>query len=192
MKQRELDAIGRKHVRRIKRWMSRLWLGHWFLYGHYVETIREEEDEDTSFKVIAEVEADYKYRKATVTIACAMIKKLNAYNQERNACHEVVHIATSGYQSIFDKLLEALPDKQQKTYRAWWSQVDEQTTEHLTNALMELTGKHKLHHEREVVELKDFQGEGEAPKASQPGSRLRPAPRAARSARSQPPSRRSR
>jgi len=126
----------------MRRWLKRLWANDWFLYGEYVDRI-EKPGSSTGFTTLATVDADYKYRKANVQISTAIMRQLSPYMQERNACHETIHLILSGYQHIFDDLLDrANEDGQMKvTYLNWWAQVDEQTTEGLTNALMQLSGK---------------------------------------------------
>lgn len=165
---------GRKQMRRVSKWVNRLWLNHWYLFAEYVDKIEHRKDALSNFETTASIECDYTYKKATISFACETIRKLRVRDQERSALHETLHIALSGYQHIFDDIVDRLPDDQQDVVKSWWRQVDEQTTEHMTNVLLALTAPKKTRFQM-ASEVKDLrvteesdpaEAEVEAPKAA--------------------------
>lgn len=139
---RQRRELGRKHLLQIRRWLDRFGLNDWRLYGEYVEYINH--SDDPGFATVAEVDCSYSYNKATVMIGTEILKQMGPLNRERNACHEALHILLSGYQHVYDDVLDRMLDedgKVRETYKNWWRQMDEKTTESLVNVMMRLAGK---------------------------------------------------
>lgn len=117
----------------VGKWKERLWLSHWCVDFEYVDTLG---DDGNKWQTTASVVAKPQYRHALVTVAEDGVKEMAEQNLNRTACHEMVHVALSGYNDMCIEMMQTLPAKAADAFERWRWKESESATEHLTSVLL--------------------------------------------------------
>lgn len=102
---------------------------------------------------LAELRADYKYRRAYLTIHPAWLS-LSDDERIHNLIHEAIHILHAPVQQMFQEIIDALitNDKTRALVQAQWNIANEAFTEDTAVILLEQAGYHVRSQEEEEHE----------------------------------------
>ena len=125
----------RKFRSLVRKWKQRLWLGPWYISFEYPEEL--DEDRQDNWQVTAQVKTQPAYKTAFVSIAARGVKDMSEVNMNRQACHEVVHVALSPLNDMCREVMKSLPIKQADAFDRWRAKENEYVTEHLTSVLLD-------------------------------------------------------
>lgn len=123
----------------ILKWRGRLWLTQWLITPEVVEEI--DPSDGTAFSTTAEIDASPTYRKAVVKVSKKSWREVTPQQRNRTICHEMLHVVTSPVSDFVKELLEELPPAKRAGFVKWWERVEEGTTEHLCNVILDSQGE---------------------------------------------------
>lgn len=120
----------------ILKWRDRLWLGAWSPSIEMVPSIGKTVWERES--VAAQCDADPAYKTATIQFSEQLWAKRSLGKSNRSACHEMCHVALAEMSQYVDTLTSELSREKRPMFKKWWREVNERTTQHWTNVMLDV------------------------------------------------------
>ena len=118
----------------IRKWQDRLLLNGYSLVLDYVDEAPEGVSvlPSGSWAWVAKAEVKPMYLQGRIIVSKSFIKGATDAEIEEKAAHELMHILMGRVMNFFDEVLAELPKAKANGYIAWWHEVNEFTTTHLT------------------------------------------------------------